>query len=223
MPENIFRDRQKRPPYKSISSSLGDLQARFHPLHWADLKKSGLNPSTIWGAEIFSVPPYRISELLGFDPPSVTSAMAFPYQGVDLVRLKIFPPQLDARGHKVKYLQPKGTGVHLFFPAQFKARLNQAEKLFIVEGEKKTLRADQEGLCAVGIGGIYGWTKKGGMGLIDDFSSVPLYGREIRVVPDGDFVTNRMVGRGLQELCAELISRGARVKVLDLNLAKAAS
>lgn len=206
------------PPYKSLGSSLDELHYHFHPDHWADLQKSNLTPETVMAARLFSSRPNQISKFIGYDHPKVTSALVFPYPGTDFVRVKVFPTILDGKGHKVKYLQPKGSGVHLYFTPNFLPRLEESKPILLVEGEKKALVADQAGHCALGIAGIYGWTKKGGMGLIDDFDLIPLRGRDVWIVPDGDFRVNPMVRAGTAGLFNQLERRGAKASIVDLNL-----
>lgn len=210
------------PPYKALAVKASDLKAHFHPEHWADLQKSGLLADTIMAASLFSSPPDLISQMVGFNTAGIRSALCFPYPGTnEFCRLKVFPPLTDRDGHAVRYLQRKNSGVHLYFPPNFQSRVTNAEKIYLTEGEKKTLRADQEGVCAVGLGGIFGWKEKDKVGLIGDFDLIPLRGRRICIVPDGDFRTNGMVWRGVEQLSLELVKRGADVKLIDLNLAMA--
>src|SRR5215813_10050957 len=91
------------------------------PPHRADLVKSGITDETIGLQKIRSVPPHMIDQLLAFPAPKVDSAMLIPFPDprgdwMDHVRMKIFPPFKDRRGQTVKYLQPRGSGVRLYFP-----------------------------------------------------------------------------------------------------------
>jgi len=195
-----------------------DIQIHFHPDHWADLQKSGLNPKSIYDSNICSCPPDLISKILGFNPPGVESALVFPYPGIEFQRLKVFPPQKDKKGHSVKYLQRKRSGSHLYFPPNFWDRLKDASnRIYITEGEKKTLRADQDGVCALGIGGINAWKTSGN--LLPEFSQIPFSGREVRIIPDSDFHTNSNVRSGTLGLSSELDKLGARIKIVDLRWA----
>ena len=207
------------PTYMVLRTDACDLQSRFHPDHWADLQKSGLNAETILAAGVCSVPPDLISREIGFDMPTLRSALCFPYKETEgFARYKIFPALVDKAGHKVRYLQRKNSGVHLYFTPHFRARLAHAEKIYIAEGEKKTLRADQEGLCVFGLGGIFAWKDKSTGGLIRAFDSIAVAERQVRLIPDGDFRTNPMVWRGVEALCLELRKRGAHVKLVDLTI-----
>lgn len=63
----------------------------------------------------------------------------------------------------IKYLSPKKSGVHIFFPRNtlIKAREKQKiQTLFIVEGEFKAIYADFFGIDCLGIGGIHMFIEK---------------------------------------------------------------
>jgi len=192
-----------------------EMKSSFQPDHWADLQKSGLGEGTIQRAGIYSVRPCDIPRLLGFDPPQVESALAFPYPGNGFVRLKVFPPYVDRDGHKVKYLQKKGSGVHLYIPPGIEAMLHDPNvPFFLTEGEKKGLKAAQEGLCCVGIGGIWNWKESGKDGLIPEIKTVPLLDRQVFLVPDSDFIQNPKVLHAVYCLGIELEKLGAKVEII---------
>ena len=86
----------------------------LHPDHLNDLRKSGLSDEMIQVMGVYSVQPADISKMVGWNPEGVRSALAFPYPGVEeFCRIKVFPPYEDNKGRKVKYLQRKGSGLHL--------------------------------------------------------------------------------------------------------------
>jgi Domain of unknown function (DUF3854) len=204
------------PSWKIMGATEETVLEHFHPDHRADFQKSGLNPPIIMAANVHSLCPDKIPKITG-----IQSALAFPYPGTNFTRIKIFPPLTDAQGHKTKYLQEKGSENHLYFSPHFWERFERLDsKVFIIEGEKKTLRADQEGLCAVGISGVWGWSHK--KQPIPDLHLIPWRGREVRIIPDGDWATNPNVKQGALGLCSELIKRGANVRLVDLNLLAAA-
>jgi len=196
------------------------------PAHRADLEKSGLTSATIAAQGIRSVPPALFTPLLGFDPSGIQSALLFPYPDpaggwFDHVRVKVFPP-LETRRGTIKYLQPRRSGVRIFFPVGSKAALRAAGTLLIVEGEKKALACVQLGLLAVGIAGIEGWHRAGSTSLLPDFAVVTLRGRVIELVPDGDVETNPNVARGAGRLAEALEASGARVRLVRLPMRQAA-
>jgi hypothetical protein len=183
--------------------------------HLADLRKSTLTDETIAGQFIRSVPPAMVGRLLGFDPPGVTSALLFPFRSpaggfMDYVRVKVFPSLTDAAGHAIKYLQPRRSGVRLYFVASCLERvLRSDEPLWITEGEKKACCVAQLGYPVVGIVGVQGWHAKGSSLLLPDFHTIPLRGRVIELLPDSDYQTNPDVERAIRTLGAALAAHGA--------------
>lgn len=189
----------------------------FDPDHREDLQKSGLTEETVARAGIFSVSSSDIPGLLGFSPCGVKSALVFPYSQNGFSRLKLFPPYLDEQGHKVKYLQRKGSGVHLYVPPGTDSKLEDIRTLlFITEGEKKALRAAQDGFCCVGLGGIWNWKETGKEGLIQEIKNLPLLDRSVCLVPDSDFVQNRNVLLAVFGLGKEFEKLGAIVEIACL-------
>jgi hypothetical protein len=205
-----------RPPYD------GELA----PEHLTDLRRSGLTDETIAAQMIRSVPPAMFSQLLGFDVPSVRSAMLFPFRSpaggfMDHIRVKIFPSLVGAGGQGMKYLQPKGSTQRLYFVAPcLDEVLVGTSPLWFVEGEKKALAAYQQGLSAVGICGVEGWHSKGSNALLPDFDHIRLDGRAIKLLPDGDYHTNPNVRQAIERFAEALRERGAlpRLKVLPREL-----
>jgi hypothetical protein len=192
----------------------GDMQS-LHPDHLSDLRKSGLSDATIEEARINSVPPGLIGQRIGFDPPQVESAMAFPYSGTDFVRYKIFPPYRDKEGRTVKYLQRRGTPPRLYIPSKAANALADAQTpLFIVEGEKKTLAGIQAGLMCIGIGGIWNWAVDGRP--VPDFDRIAWAGRPVTIVPDSDVWIRPDLLNAVYALGAEIEERGADVNVVQL-------
>ena len=110
----------------------------LHPDHLADLQKSGLSEKTITAANIDSIPPGDISKVLGKAyAEKINSLWAIPYPGNGFSRFKLFPSITDKQGHKLKYYQAAGSGVHLYFPPGVEdALINPNIPLCIVEGEK---------------------------------------------------------------------------------------
>jgi hypothetical protein len=192
------------------------------PEHRADLvAKSGLTDETIAAQFIRSVPPAMIhhAQLLGFDIPAVHSMLLFPFRAavggfMDHVRVKVFPPLTDADGHAIKYLQRRRSSPRLYFVAKcLDVVLHSTEDLWCVEGEKKSLAIAQLGLPSVGLCGVEGWHVGGDEHLLRDFDMIPLEGRRIEILPDGDYRTNLNVERAVRRFAAALRARGARPAV----------
>lgn len=193
------------------------------PEHDADLDKSGLTRETRDGACLRSVLPKMISRLIGFDPAGVRSALLFPHRGpaggfMDYVSVKVFPGLKDAEGHSIKYLGRRGVSSRLYLPpASLRAATESDAPLWLVEGAKKV------GLVAVGFSGVEGWHCKGSRELLPDFDALPLAGRTVELLPDGDVQTNPNVERGVGRLADALRRRGAlpRLVVLPSSLEEA--
>jgi hypothetical protein len=194
----------------------------LEPDHIEDLHRSGLTPDTIRMQRLCSVWMKRLRLLLGIRPQGVRSAMLIPFPDpaggfMNHVRVKIFPPLKDREDHVIKYLQPRGSGVRLFFPlATLPQALNGGDAIWLVEGEKKALAVAQLDLPAVGFCGIEGWHIGGSKGLLPDFDHIHLRGRLVELVPDGDWQTNPHVERGASGLAEALEGRGARVRIVVL-------
>lgn len=194
----------------------------LHPEHLADLRKSGLTDETIRVQRFRSVPPGMIDHLLGFQAPKVVSAYLIPFPDprggfMDHVRMKTFPPLTDGTGHAVKYLQPRRSGVRVYFPlTTLAAVLHSVEPLYIIEGEKKALAVAQLGLPAIGICGIEGWHAAGSRALNPDLDDVGLRDRIVDLIPDGDWRTNPAVNRAVHGLGEALEARGASVRIVLL-------
>jgi hypothetical protein len=203
------------------------------PAHWADLyETSGLVPAIIQEQMIRSVPPNIIRPLLGFDVSGVHSAMLLPFFALDkdttlldFVRVKVFPPLCDSEGHTTKYLQRRGTPPRLYVVRRVAQAVRESTTpLYLVEGEKKVLAVAQLGHAVVGFLGIEGWHVKGSRELLPDFDQIPLAGRTVELLPDGDIQTNDNVARGVEHFARALLLRGARVtvKLLPLSVTDAA-
>jgi hypothetical protein len=191
--------------------------------HRADLHKSSLTDATIRLQKIRSVPPHMIEhqQLLGFATPQVISAylirFADPRGGwMNHPRMKIFPALTTTRG-TIKYLQPRDSGVRIFFPvATLPAVLHTADPLYAIEGEKKSLSVAQLGLPAIGFCGIEGLHVKDSRDLHPDLDDVGLRGRVVNIIPDGDWRTNVAVNRAVNQLAAALERRGAHPQIISL-------
>lgn len=193
-----------------------------HVPHLEDLRKSGLTDVTIAAQKFSDVPPHMIDQLLEFPAPQVRSAYVLPFPDpaggfMGHVRMKVFPAFKDRRGQTVKYLQPRGSGVRLYFDiATMDRALHGDEPLWLLEGEKKALAVAQLGLPAIGFCGIEGWHTKGSRALIPDFDDVGLAGRIVKLVPDGDWQTNPRVERAARAFAEALELRAARVHLVIL-------
>jgi len=186
---------------------------RLHPDHLADLRKSGLSDEMIETAGIYSVPPGDTDMVLGRNAPG-TSLLAFPYPGADFIRYKLFPPVQNKEGKRQKYHQPPGSGLALYKPPGFDPN---GEVFLITEGEKKALKACQDGLNCLGLSGLWNWKVKGEEALIADFDVFNFKEKHVYLVPDNDWqAPNKNLEQAVYRLAYLLVERGATVNVIQL-------
>lgn len=197
----------------------------LHPDHLADLKKSGLSDATIKAVGVYSLRPGDINKLIGpFFSGKVSSVLVFPYADHNgFTRYKLFPP-VQAENGTVKYYQPPKTGNALYVPPDTKAILGDVNvPLYISEGEKKALKATQEGLPCIGIAGLWNWSDGGEeKNLISDFELLNLNGRTVNLVPDNDWEQpdrhgeRKNLRQAVYEMAYRLIDRGAKPFIVEL-------
>lgn len=197
---------------------MDDQQPALLPEHLADLRKSGLSTQIITAMRVHSVPASEIPRFLGFAPHGVESALAFPYLGSDnFSRLKLFPPQQDEEGRTIKYLQPKGSGVHLYvLPQVAKTLSDPAVPLYITEGEKKCALLVQVGKTAVGLAGIWSFRNGEPHRMILQLEEIDWKGRSVYLVPDSDARQNDQVLLAVYSLARMLEQRGAVVLIVRI-------
>ncbi len=160
----------------------------LHPDHLANLRDVGITDETIRTLQIFSCPPGEIERLLGFQAPTdLKSLLVFPYPSVSgFFRAKVFPTTLvDQNGKKLRYLQPKGSGSHLYIPPIARQVLTDPyTPLRFSEGEKKSARACQAEIPTISIPGVWGFTTNGQP--IDELNLIAYPNRELIYAPDSD-------------------------------------
>ncbi len=191
-----------------------------------DLRRSGLDDATIAAAGLYTPAPGDLPRLLSARlADQVRHVLVFPYDGAghggvwrrdgEFVRCKLFPPVSDGQGHTIRYYQRAGTPPRLYVPARARAALTDPSvPLLITEGEKKALKANQEGLACVAVGGLWNWQTGGRP--IADLDRIDWYERETVMVPDSDVWTRADLLQPVFALGKELEQRGAKVAVLKL-------
>jgi hypothetical protein len=205
----------KMPPVAGVAAHP---QLVLHPDHLADLRRSGLSDETIAQAGIHSLRPGDIPRLLGRNPTGIESVFEIPYPGHGSSRFKLF----YAAGQKgPKYVQKKEVPNHLYIPPLVdQTTLDGDTRLFITEGEKKALKAAQEGILCLAIGGLWSWKHDGR--LLSDFDSFTFNGREVFIVPDNDWQKpdrhgyRKNLNQAVRQFGLALIQKGAKVFVVHL-------
>ncbi|MGH7302989.1 MAG: DUF3854 domain-containing protein, partial [Candidatus Rokuibacteriota bacterium] len=198
----------------------------LHPETLEDLRRSGLDDATIAAAGLYTPAPGDLPRLLSARlVDQVRHVLVFPYDGAshgglwrrddEFVRCKLFPPVSDGQGHTIRYYQRAGTPPRLYIPARARAALaDPSMPLLITEGEKKALKANQEGLVCIAVGGLWNWQTGGRP--IADLDRIDWYERETAIVPDSDVWTRPDLLQPVFALGKELETRGAKVSVLKL-------
>lgn len=192
-----------------------------------DLRRSGLDDATIEEAGLYTPAPGDLSRLLPARlVERVRHVLVFPYDAPsahgglwrrddEFVRSKLFPPVDDGQGHTIRYYQKGGTPPRLYVPVRARAALADPNvALLITEGEKKALKANQEGLACVGLGGLWNWQAAGRP--IADLDRIDWFERETTIAPDSDAWTRPDLLQPVFALGKELETRGAKVAVLKL-------
>ena len=191
--------------------------------HLADLRRSGLSDETIVAAGFYSISAEEVAALLGRDDAG--SGMAIPYpnctfsNGTPYVRVRLDVP-LVIDGHSVRYLTKKGERNRLYVPSILPGSVlaDPSIPLVITEGEKKALKACQEGIRCVGLAGVWCWkTKIDGRSVpLPDLDLVVWPGRLVVIAFDSDSQTKPSVRTAQSRLAKELSARGARVHIVEL-------
>lgn len=203
-----------------------NLESRLHPDHLTDLRKSGLSDETILEAGIKSATPGDIDKIFGY-PTYAKSAYEIPYPETDYSRYRMFyddANKINSLGEeRPKYRAKKDSGNCLYIPVKARPILNDLSiPLYITEGEKKALKACQEGLCCIAISGLWNWKVKDRDELISDFDLITLDGRTVYIVPDSRFREPDRHGKqknlwqAVYELAYRLIDKGAKVFWVEL-------
>jgi len=188
--------------------------------HVADLRVSGLSDKTIECCGFFSVSQEDASNALGYSIPCGGYIIIYPgtessdYTSGWYFQLKPDEPVLlSGREKPSKYLRPAGTGNRLYIPAGVEKYLEDPSiELYLTEGEKKALKAFQEGLPCVALSGVWNWMQKNEhneSAPIPDFDLLAWKGRKVNIVFDSDIQQNTKILQAAFRLGGELQRRGA--------------
>ena len=195
------------------------------PKHAHDLERSGLSPETIAAAGVYSESdPDAVAALLGLETPnpSLVPALMFPYPTADGAppdyhRVKPDRPRTGANDRPVKYEAPRGRGNRLYVPPDAREAVEAAgASLLITEGEKKALKATQEGFACLGLSGVWNFKNRDLEDLIADLRAIDWRGRVVYIVFDADSRTNQSVRLARARFAERLTAAGAIVRIVDL-------
>ncbi|MDD4910493.1 MAG: DUF3854 domain-containing protein [Candidatus Omnitrophica bacterium] len=191
------------------------------PQHLADLRRSKLLDEMILAVRIYSASAEESKTLLNRQQ-GVGGGYVIPYIGKDgflekdlNFKLDIPLPE-DVAGKKSrKYIRPIGVKSRLYIPPKVWPIIDDVNvPIFLTEGEKKALKACQEGFFAIAISGVWNWSS--GHEPVEDFDNIALKGRVVQIVFDSDKFTNKNVFLAERCLAEMLIGKGAIVKIINL-------
>lgn len=119
-----------------------------------------------------------------------------------------------------KYETPENSGIRLDCPPRCRPGLGDPKiPLWITEGVKKGDALASAGLCAIDLGGVWGFKGKninGGVTLLADWDLITFKGREVNIAYDSDVMTKREVQTAFDRLKTHLSRRGAVVQAVYL-------
>ena len=189
--------------------------------HLGDLRSSGLNDETIRTAGLYSASTDQVRKILGFN---AGAGLAFPYPAIDglpqYIRIKPDVPPVH-NGHSAKYLSARGSTNRLYVPAIIAADdlLDVSIPLLITEGEKKALRAAQDGFLCIALSGVWNFrtrTEKGQRRVLSEFKQIEWEGRIVYIVFDSDAEENENVRKAEKALAQTLERFNADVRIVRL-------
>jgi hypothetical protein len=190
------------------------------PGHRDELRRSGLTDETIARAGIYSATEAGVRDVLGYGGgPGVV----FPYPalngeaGTSYARVKL--DRADPEGKR--YRSPARQPNRLYVPALLDLAIlaDPAMPLWLTEGEKKALKACQEGLACLALPGVWSWRTRDARDRsvpIPDLEHIGWRGRTVYIVFDSDLADKRPVRLAEYALARELSRRGAQVRAIRL-------
>jgi len=229
--EKIVKQMKKERNTK-MKELLTDKQKSFL---YEDFRRSGINDSTI---KQYIDKGYLSEDENGWKMyyPALTGNFKTDYY---TYRLK------NPKKGQGKYLKPKGLPTRLFRPLHLpvSALLDKTQYLILTEGDKKAIKAVQEGFNCVSLSGVYCWKQNPDRNndenadtknvadpddevlyadIISDLKNFDVEGKAILLCYDSDMWHNPNVKQALYQLAALLISeKRAIVKIIQLPEGKA--
>jgi hypothetical protein len=188
--------------------------------HRADLRASGLSDETIAQAGLYSAPERQVRDLLGY---GAGPGLVIPYPSLNgnppYARVKLDQAGSDGK----RYRSPVRTANRLYVPPLLSPKMltDPSTPLWLTEGEKKALKASQEGLACVALPGVWAWRTRAGRedgrsAPVPDLDHIAWKQRTVYVVFDSDLASNPNVREAEFALARELGRRGAKVMAIRL-------
>ena len=225
---------------RKVPKLLSILCKRLSKKHIRELRRSGLSDEVILQSGFYTESnTEKIQRSLNWSFSGQLESMgpflAIPYYDLNgertaYTRFKPDHPRSntdkDTDERKiVKYEAPKGEPTRPYLPRQIKSIFyDSSVPLMITEGEKKALKATQEGFPCVGLPGVSNWStpSKQTNGprkereLHNLLAKIPWQERHVIIVFDTDASRNPNVNREAAELARALERQGAIVTIVTL-------
>ena len=194
--------------------------------HRADLKKSGLSNKTINQQGLKSLTEQEVRSRTGLNK-SIGEGYIIPYAenetsfAENAFNIRLDQP-LESKRNPSKtrrYMHRLNESTCLFIPIPvFRILDDNKRPLIIVEGEKKALKATQEGFPTIAVAGVWNWSSQ--QKPLKDFDRINLKNRTVYIAYDADKQSNPNVALAESRLAQMLIRKGAKVKIINLPTGK---
>jgi hypothetical protein len=189
----------------------------------ADLVHSGLGKCE---REQMGLVPLSSAEVLERTGLNSEGGYEIPYFDINgnrvpgFSRIKLFGCKIKDK--ELRYWQPSGSASRAYLPRGIpweKIIRDPANPIFIVEGEKKSVRISMEkGLLGLALGGVWSFqSKRLSLALLRDLEAIDWHGRVVLICFDSDATENDNVAMAEQRFAEELIRRGAVVRIIRLT------
>lgn len=185
-------------------------------------QESGINEDVAYMANLIVMSADDVFKKFGHN----SSGLCFPYPSLRFndygksFRIRFDRPKKDLNnGKEQRYSQPPSSSTSLYLLLQDIEKIkNRFIPLIITEGEKKhlSLKSHLNEFAIISMPGCYGYMKEGEVS--DEYDLIPFENREVYFVGDSDFRTNRNVFNGYVKLIKYLISKKAKVFLVDLSV-----
>lgn len=213
----------------------GTLNGMLTPSHREELANSAISRETIDASGIRSCfAPREIQAILGWNNPPKCGGMVFPFRNLQgeftgFSRVKLDTPRksrkktADGKVEEriVKYEQPIGAAARAYFTPGVGEAIARRERIYITEGEKKSLAMHDHIGPTIGLTGVWNFAKKREEGkdreLIDDLLQINWSGLPVVVVFDADDENKSGVEHARCELARVLERYGAKVVIKSLD------
>ena len=207
---------------RPVDSTVLDIPLLW-PEHAEHLRNCAIPAEVAETAGWRSVHGFESAELLGM-PNATHPGIWIPYPNVPgYGRLRLDDPieVIDGKKHThtIRYLAPRASGVHIYFPPNVRTAISANETIILTEGEKKALAACANGFPTLAVGGVDAWRdpltsrKDKPKPLVD---LLLLAGHRVILAFDSDAQVNPSVRRARSQLHEALREIGAYVLVIDI-------